>query len=215
MKHAERSIFSRGWGIAIVLLCTAGLVFGQRPVGNRVGPGGAPAAAPGGGGGSDVMRIRKMTPTVEKTPQYKLISSGQANVAQKDWGVIKVEYDTSPEWIDELEFTYYIYVKDQSNRGAPLMFRGVVTYVNIPSGRQHISDIFLHPNVMKRFGKPDQWAVVVKMKGAVIARESSSSKANWWEEFTPVDGVLLNRAQTPFSILDYDNYEAIKSVIPR
>jgi len=33
----------------------------------------------------------------------------------------------------------------------------------------------------------------------------------WWEQVPPVDGYVLNRLETPFAMIAFDNYEAIKS----
>ncbi len=44
----------------------------------------------------------------------------------------------------------------------------------------------------------------------MVATESTAQTANWWDRFPPIDGVLLNRAQTPFAFVDYDLYEQIK-----
>ena len=167
-------------------------------------PAGAPAA-----GGSDIIKIRKMTPVKEKTPVFRTAVASQASAKQPDWWRVAVEFETAPDWIDELEFTYYAYIEDQSNKGAPVMYRGTVTYVNVAKGR-HMSDMFLHPNTIARMGLVKQIAVVVKAKGAVVATESTAQRPNWWDGFPPVDGVLLNRAQTPFAFVDYDLYEAIK-----
>lgn len=166
-------------------------------------------AAPLGGGGSDIIRIRKLTPGSEKTPIFKTAVQGQGFARQTDWWRVVVEYETAPDWIDELEFTYYAYMKDQSNKNAPVMFRATVTYVNIAKGK-HVSDMFLHPNILRRMGRVEQVAVVVKAKGAVVATESTAKTPNWWDQFSPVDGVMLNRGQTPFAVVDYDMYEAIK-----
>ena len=167
----------------------------------------APAPA---GVGSDIIKIRKMTPVKEKTPVFRTAVASQASAKQPDWWRVVVEFETAPDWIDELEFTYYAYIEDQSNRGAPVMYRGTVTYVNVAKGR-HLSDMFLHPNTIARMGLVKQIAVVVKAKGAVVATESTAQRPNWWDGFPPVDGVLLNRAQTPFAFIDFDMYEAIKS----
>ena len=32
----------------------------------------------------------------------------------------------------------------------------------------------------------------------------------WWEQMTPVDGYVLNRMETPFAMISFDDYEAIK-----
>ena len=162
------------------------------------------------GGGSDVLRIRKMAPVPNtKTPVFRTATASQASAKQPDWWRVMVEFETAPDWIDELEFTYYVYMKDQSNKGAEMMFRGAVTYVNVAKGR-HYSDMFLHPSTLARMGRVEQVAVVVKAKGAVVATESTAQTANWWDRFAPIDGVLLNRAQTPFAFVDYDLYEQIK-----
>ena len=170
-------------------------------------PAGVPAAP--GAGGSDIIKIRKMTPVKEKTPVFRTAVASQASAKQPDWWHVVVEFETAPDWIDELEFTYYAYIEDQSNKGVPVMYRGTVTYVNVARGR-HLSDMFLHPNTIARMGLVKQIAVVVKAKGAVVATESTAQRPNWWDGFPPVDGVLLNRSQTPFAFVDYDLYEAIK-----
>ena len=164
--------------------------------------------------GSDILLIRKMGPVANtKTPVFKTQVQSTSSAQQPDWWRHLVEYETAPDWLDELEFTYYVYMRDQSNKGAEVMFRATVTYVNVPKGR-HYSDIFLHPRTLARLGKVEQVAVVVKARGAVVATESTAQTPNWWDRFSPVDGVLLNRSQTPFAYLDYDQFEAIKPVAP-
>ena len=172
----------------------------------------AQMAPPGAAAGasSDILRIRKMTPVKEKTPVFRTATASQSSARQPDWWRVMVEFETAPDWIDELEFTYYAYIEDQSNKGAPVMYRGTVSYVNVAKGK-HVSDMFLHPNTIARMGLVKQIAVVVKARGAVVATESTATKPNWWDGFSPVEGVLLNRSQTPFAHVDYDLYEAIKS----
>lgn len=200
MNRSVRSKVRFGFAMCAILLWSAGGVLAQQPV---------PAAAAPGGGGSDLIRIRKMTPVKERTPEYETKMPSGTTSRPKDWWRVVVEFDTQPEWIDELEFTYYAYIEDQSNKGAPVMFRGTVTYQNIAKGR-HLADMFLNPSTLARMGAVKQIAVVVKSKGAVVAMESTATRPNWWDGFPPVDGVLLSRAQTPFAFLDYDAYEAIK-----
>ncbi|MDR0994558.1 MAG: hypothetical protein LBN38_08380 [Verrucomicrobiota bacterium] len=203
MNGSGRSKISFGF-VALAVLLWGSFSFAQMASSVRSMPAG-PAR------GADVVRIRKAPQSEKiKTPIYQTAMARQSS-GGLDWWHGIVEFDTSEEWIDELEFTYYAYVEDQSNRGAPIMFRASVTYVNIPKGRHH-SDVFLHPNTVKRMGAPKQVAVIVKYKGAVVATENTASRANWWDGYPPVDGVLLNRAMTPFSLVDYDLYPAIKPV---
>lgn len=198
MNRPVRSTMAVGLALGGALWLVAGSAVAQMA---------SAAAAPGGG--PDILTIRKMAPVTEKTPVFKTAVQGQGMARQTAWWRVVVEYDTQPDWIDELEFTYYAYMRDQSNKGAETMFRGTVTYVNVAKGR-HLSDMFLHPSTLARLGRVEQVAVVVKAKGAVVATESTAKTPNWWDRFSPVDGVLLNRAQTPFAFLDYDQYEAIK-----
>ena len=200
MNRPVRSKVLIGITMLATLCLTAFMASAQQPM---------PGAAAPGAGSSDIIRIRKMTPGSEKTPIFKTAVQGQGFARQTDWWHVVVEYETAPEWIDELEFTYYAYMKDQSNKNAPVMFRSSVSYVNIAKGK-HYSDMFLHPNILARLGRVEQVAVVVKAKGAVVAIESTAKTPNWWDQFSPVEGVMLNRSQTPFSVVDYDMFEAIK-----
>ena len=205
MNCSVRSKITFGFAMCAILLWIASGAVAQQPV-----PG-AVAAAPGSG--SDIIRIRKgPTPVKEKTPVFKTAAPGLSTTRPTDWWRVVVEFDTQPEWIDELEFTYYAYIEDQSNKGAPVMFRGSVTYLNIAKGR-HVSDMFLNPSTIARMGVVKQIAVVVKAKGAVVAMESTATRPNWWDGFPPVDGVMLNRAQTPFAFVDFDAFEAIKPAV--
>ena len=200
MNRPVRSRVAFGMALAAALLWSAAGAMAQA----------VPGLAAPGAAGSDILRIRKMAPVpATKTPIYQASVRTQASARSLDWWRVMVEYETAPEWIDELEFTYYAYLEDQSNKNAPVMFRGTVTYVNIPKGR-HFSDMFLHPNVVARMGAVKQIAVVVKAKGATVAMESTATRANWWDGFSPVDGVMMNRSQTPFAFVDFDTYEAIK-----
>ena len=191
-------------GFGIVLFAAMGLAAGTALA--QLAPAAAPSA------GADIIKIRKGPLPVPgtKTPVFRTATASQSSAKQPDWWRVMVEFETAPDWVDELEFTYYVYMKDQSNKGAEMMFRGSVTYVNVAKGR-HYSDMFLHPSTLARLGRVEQVAVVVKARGAVVATESTDTKPNWWDGFSPVEGVLLNRSQTPFAHVDYDLYEAIKS----
>ncbi len=161
-----------------------------------------------GPGGVQIKRIElKKRPT----PQYQL-SVNQMNGKSRDWVGVTTEFDTEAPWTDELTFTYFVLVRGKQV-GAPKqsMFRGKVTYVNIEKGRGHKSDVFLHPSTLARFGDVEKVAVLVEANGKLMAGDSLP-KANlrWWEQMTPVDGMLLNRTQTPFAMINFDDYEAVK-----
>ncbi|MCA1810269.1 MAG: hypothetical protein LC725_12620 [Lentisphaerae bacterium] len=94
------------------------------------------------------------------------------------------------------------------------MFPATVTYVDIPKGRDHISTVFLRPNTVIRYGAVERVAVEVHARGEIVAYASQpDDKTQWWRmqiNARVLNGVLLNRAQTPFAFVAWDNYQAIK-----
>ena len=153
------------------------------------------------------MKIKSLKPVKESTPAFEVKHGGSSTIA-KTWWCARAEFETDAEWTDELEFTTYVFV-EKSAKNPEVMYRNTVTYVNLAKGR-HLSDVFLHPDTLSRVGVPKYVAVVVKAGGRVIASESNASTPNWWDRFSPVDGVLLHRGQTPFAVIDFDSYPCIK-----
>jgi hypothetical protein len=52
-----------------------------------------------------------------------------------------------------------------------------------------------------------------KVKGIPVPADDVSdppARERWWERFSPVQGVLLNPQQTPWSISAYERYEQMK-----
>ena len=160
-----------------------------------------------------VVQIRKIEPAKVKTPEYQLLK-GQFMATTRDWFQITTSYETAPDWLDDLTFTYYVLMKPKSGPAKFVLFKGDVTYVNIQKGK-HKSDMYLHPSTMARYGDVERVAVVLTTQGRVVAMESlPASQQRWWEQLTPVDGYVLNRMQTPFAMVNFDDYEAIKAVGP-
>jgi hypothetical protein len=180
--------------IVLMILCLAGLtldVLAQQPETRPVS-------------------IRGIKGGKVATPQYSLLK-GQTMARTRDWFQILTQYDTAPEWMEELTFTYYVLVRDkQSAQRTQALFRGEVTYVTIQKGR-HMSDMYLHPSTLARYGDVEAIAVLLTFKGQLVAMESQpASQQRWWEAMAPVDGFILNRMETPFAMIDFDTYEAIK-----
>lgn len=157
------------------------------------------------------INIRKLTGTKAKTPEYKIINEPAFIRVTKDWFIITTQYDSSPDWIDEITFTYYVLIRGRSaDQPKQTLLTGEVTYVNVQKGR-HWSDMYLHPSTLARYGEVQGVAVVVKAQGRVVAMTSEpNSTQRWWELLAPVQGLVLNRMQTPFAMIAFDSYEAIK-----
>ncbi|MCK5850368.1 MAG: hypothetical protein KAH23_05585 [Kiritimatiellae bacterium] len=178
---------------------------------------------------SDVLKIRKMTGLTTKgrvkTPEYRS-SVGRGLKSSGDWSRVLVEYGTNPEWIDELVFQYYVLtLRIVDGKKAYSLFKTVVRYVDIPKDRRHLSTVFLRPNTVKRYGVPVAIAVEIRYNGQIVAVKNDAIAAaglpdgEWWKNPRVVDneelvtvrsGYLLNRAESPFALVNIDDYEAIK-----
>ncbi len=156
--------------------------------------------------------IRKVEGTREATPVFAVGRGSTSSRRGKEWFRVFVEYDTEQEWIDELNFTFYVLVRGRAQGADPVtLFKGETSYLHIPAGRRHQADMFIHPNIIARYGDVSQVAVEVRQSGRVIARSGKPEPTEaWWERLAPRDGALLNRGQTPFALIDIDDYEIIK-----
>ncbi len=167
-------------------------------------------------GGAAPLVIKKITGEKSRTPEYQAKAAGTQS-RSRDWFKIEALYDVDPDWLDEVTFTYYVVVKAKQplpGRSPFNLFKGEVTYVNVEKGRGKKSDIYLHPSTLARFGDVERVAAVVNVGGRMVAMEGnpplSGANPRWWEQLTPQEGYLLNRMQTPFAMINFDDYEAIK-----
>jgi hypothetical protein len=147
------------------------------------------------------------------TPEYQIKRSQVMSARTREWFQIVTTYDTDPDWLDDVQFVYYVLVKSKSpaDKGPPLsVFKGEVSYINVQKGR-HKSDMFLHPSTLARYGDVQAIAVLVNVQGRLVAMEGKPpTTERWWEKLAPQEGYLLNRLQTPFAMLYFDDYEAVK-----
>lgn len=163
---------------------------------------------------SKILRIRDLDGEELPTPEYSVKNAPRGQAKTREWFRVQAEYDTAPEWVDELSVTFYVLLKDETVRqGSPyVLLRGQQTYVNIEEGNGHLCEAYLHPSTLKRYkGNVERIAIVFTHNGRLVAMESNpESKARWWEQLAPQDGLLLNRMQTPFAMINFDDYEAVK-----
>ena len=185
------------YGICILLLTV--FLLPVQPAGAQASP------------ASKQLRIRKLNAKKQPTPKYDVqrVSLGQSQVRQ--WMQLQVSFDTAPEWMDQLDFTFYALVKAKKGQAKYTLFRSAISYVNVEKG-SHEGVMYLHPSTLKRYGDVESMAVIVRVNGQLAAMESDpKSKQRWWEQLSPVDGYLLNRMETPFAMINYDNYPAVKA----
>jgi hypothetical protein len=158
-----------------------------------------------------VVKIRRIDGDEVRTPEYRIIG-GTAQGQKREWFEASCEYETYPEWIDELRIRYYMLVKSKEGRSRLTLFSGEIIYVDIEEGNRHKSVAYLHPSTLARYGEVQAIAVVIYEQGRPVAMESRpASKKRWWENYTPVKGYVRNRMETPFAMINFDDYEAIKA----
>lgn len=178
---------------------------------------------------ADILRITKIEGMGSryrvKTPDYNARTNipGGTKPA-REWGMILVEYDTAPEWIDELVFQYFVLAEgEEDDRKVYSMYKTTVTYVDIEEGSDHRSAVFLRPSALRRYGEVGAVAVEISYQGNVIARATDTEIRNlppeeWWRDkrvtesqaVTIRDGYLLDKSQTPFAFVHIDDFEDIQ-----
>lgn len=175
---------------------------------------------------SKQIRLSKMEglgrQTMVKTPVYDT-SVRRTITREQEWYQIWVQYDTAPEWIDEIEFAYHVLAKTKiEGREAFSLYRKTIKYIDIPKGKDHMSTAYLRPNTVKRYGEVVAVAVEISIKGQVVVEKSAAALSNipekWWKNpkvtesaaVTARGGYLLARDETPFAFINVDDYEVIK-----
>jgi hypothetical protein len=126
------------------------------------------------------------------------------------WFRVTVLYDTSPEWIDRL--TVAVAIQFAGERGGRVVFRNAADFVDVPAGRDHRCEMYLHFNTYaRRYFRQGQirYAVVIQLDGKTVAVETDNGGDDrWWTAKEAVTRSLLTRDQTPFAFLNAGLYEA-------
>jgi hypothetical protein len=165
------------------------------------------AQAPVGPGS---VKIGKIEPSGVKTPEFQITGGPQKRSKSGTWLEVEVEFETKPEDIDELTFNYTIMVENK-------LLDGSVTHVNIPSGKDHASVMYVAPRALEKLtgGKPltgasiqNVW-IVVSRQGQIL--DQKAFKPAQIPNLPHLAGMVLNKTETPFAPLFYDHYEAIKA----
>jgi hypothetical protein len=155
-----------------------------------------------------------------KTPAVSVRSDIRTSSTKPgEWAFFSFEYETAPEWIDDLAVTYYVMSQGIDLEGNPEynLFQATVHYGDIAKGK-HQAAVVLPPVAITRYGMPVAFAVEVSDDGNEPVAKSSDGKApdGWWtnEKFTermvPRDGYLVDRSKTLFQFVNPDDYEAVR-----
>lgn len=174
----------------------------------------APATDP-----STFINVRGVKQETVSTPDFQFNVRGVSTRrdGRRDWLQITTEYDLDRPWLDELTITYYVVLTaDARNfpQGTALtnMFTGSVTYQNIKRGR-HRSAMFLDQNTLERFGTPSAVAVVYNVQGRPAGGDvhpQATAERRWWTTMTPHSIPLLNRSESPWALVEIEQFNTIK-----
>ncbi len=171
-------------------------------------------------------KVSNIEVSLTKTPRLSVeAGTKEKRDTQREWLEVEVEFqaemgNAKDEYVNELEFSYHVYFK--SDAKVTTIYTANVIHVNIPVKETTYSSIYVSPTTLgKIFGKDkkvnpnDVWvAVEVKSQGAVkggMANQKESTK--WWQSpnASRVDGMLLNKSQTPFAFLWWDRYPEVRN----
>ena len=159
------------------------------------------------------VRIVRLAQEVHKSPRYEVARAASTRGREQDWCLIRVEYETAPDWLDELTIAVYVQVKDpdaQAGQPAEVVLRGSATYVDIKQGA-HRAVMAVQPSTLERYGQPQQIAAEISVGGRIVAAQAEpAARAPWWGQAAVRDGLVVDRLATPWSMLSFDEYEAIK-----
>jgi len=210
--------------IAWVLLVSGSsvLVWGQGRIPVAPRPVGEVAPA-------EMLRVRDFTGVgnraMVKTPVFNTTAERGVRSPQ-DWQRLLLEYEVLVPWIDEMTVQFFVLsmIRDpETGDNLYSMFRRNIRYVDLQGGRDRLrrADAFLRPAALARFGRVVAAAAIMVIAGEVVAAPQDVSielPESWWENplvvdspsLTMRDGYLLDRSETPWSVINYDDAEFIR-----
>jgi hypothetical protein len=180
--------------------------------------------------GRDAVVIRRLTGLGRsariKTPQYRT-NAISGSGTEKEWVACEVLFDTAPDWIDELTVSYWLITMTGPRQARSVsLFKATVKYGDVAAGRNHLCSVYLRPAAVTRYGEPVAVAVEIRAGEQVLAaraeaesREVALPAGEWWKNPSVVEnprvvavreGYLLRKDQSPFALVNYDDYEFAK-----
>lgn len=184
-----------------------------------------PAAAPGA---RDVLRIKRFPKPgralVVRTPEYNTtMPRSVSNRKPREWTLFEIIYETTPEWMDTLDFAYSVMTERRTTEGKKEFgfFQVSVRYLDVARG-EHTSCVVMPPNAVARYGEPVALALEITQDGKPVATMSEVKidglPEDWWKNARVLDnptvirreGYLADRAKTPLALINMDDYEVVK-----
>jgi hypothetical protein len=156
------------------------------------------------------VKIKKISPALVSTPKYNVDIPDKRSDLLK-WFEIEVEFEVNDiPLVDELTFNYTVLINGK-------LCPGEVTHVNIPKGNSRFSVMYISPRSLDRItlgktlsqGMIDNIWVTVSKSGQKLG-EDALKKAPI-PNLPQMPDQLVKKGDTPFQVLWWDRYEAVKS----
>ena len=152
--------------------------------------------------------------SLTRSPEYQSnVRRTVSGSSRREWALLEVGYETLPEWIDELSFTFYVMTQDGQKQFH--FFEATVVYVDIGRG-SHAACVVLPPAAVARFGEPNAFGVEIFAGGERVAFKGVGPAEEWWKligdkpNITKHAGYLVDRSKTPFAWAFIDDYEVVR-----
>jgi len=172
------------------------------------------------------VRIKNVQVEEQQTPMLNVSNVKMKRWTPKNWIELDVEFDIKlPEDAGGRKGTYggmqlniYVALQHMSKDNKREVIMGTLDLLDIPADEPCHALAYISPSTLKSIFQKDNvtassdvqgWGVEFIAEGKVIAAKSSVGKTAWWEKkeaFAIMDGLLLNKLQTPFAAVfgDYD-----------
>lgn len=159
------------------------------------------------------VKIEKIQPAVTGTPEFTVSNTTAKRSTAQKWLEIEVEFAVEGvEMVDELTFKFDVLISGK-------LYNGEVTHVNIPKGRDRYTIMYISPRNLDRItgGKPlnagmieNVWITISKQGQALAISSMKDKNSKAVPNLPQFPGLLTPKAETPFSVLWTDRYEAVK-----
>lgn len=177
-----------------------------------------------------VAKVAADKPEFDDIQSPEFSGGKQKNFKAKEWLEmeikIKVALNPQPksETCDKLMMKWYVLVEDPDKTGAWLLLTKDVEHVNIPLNEDVYCSTYLSPASIKRLTGSDRAlkrvveavGYEVLVNGTKVASGTSKFGDGWWNASSPKMKIsrseavpLLNKTETPFSIMWWDRYAEV------
>lgn len=159
------------------------------------------------------VKIEKILPAFVGTPEFNITGTPPKRTAkQLKWLEIEVEFAVEGvDMADELTFKFDVKMLGK-------LYTGEITHVNIPKGKDRFTVMYISPRNLDRItgGKvlteamiENIWVQITK-QGQRLAITTLKKPTTELPNIPLFPGMLAPKSETPFQVLWWDRYEAVK-----